>query len=137
MDETLRSVAFLFPGVGDQYPQMARGLYESEPVFRAEVDRCAALLREKFGIDLIAAIYPGSAPEEAAPGAGIDLRRMLARDAGSRVSLAPLLVLAPSLLLELPSRVVPNLLVAEHRAREASALGVVRTIFTTAATLGA
>ncbi|HEU4562364.1 MAG TPA: type I polyketide synthase, partial [Longimicrobium sp.] len=80
LDDRLRSVAFLFPGVGDQYPQMARGLYESEPVFRAEVDRCAALLKERFGIDLLAAIYPGDAPEEAAPGAGIDLRRMLARE---------------------------------------------------------
>ncbi|HEU4884757.1 MAG TPA: type I polyketide synthase, partial [Longimicrobium sp.] len=80
LDDRLRSVAFLFPGVGDQYPQMARGLYESEPVFRAEVDRCAALLQARFGIDLLAALYPGAAPEEAAPGAGIDLRRMLARD---------------------------------------------------------
>jgi phthiocerol/phenolphthiocerol synthesis type-I polyketide synthase E len=80
LDDRLRSVAFLFPGVGDQYPQMARGLYESEPVFRAEVDRCAALLQTRFGIDLLAAIYPGAAPEEAAPGAGIDLRRMMARE---------------------------------------------------------
>ena len=81
VDDRLRSVAFLFPGVGDQYPQMARGLYEGEPAFRGEVDRCAALLRERFGIDLLAALYPGAAPDEAAPGAGIDLRRMLARDA--------------------------------------------------------
>jgi len=81
VDDALRSVAFLFPGVGDQYPQMARGLYEGEPAFRAEVDRCADLLRARFGIDLLAAMYPGDAPEEAEPGAGIDLRRMLARDA--------------------------------------------------------
>ncbi|HEU0301669.1 MAG TPA: beta-ketoacyl synthase N-terminal-like domain-containing protein [Longimicrobium sp.] len=80
LDDRLRSVAFLFPGVGDQYPQMARGLYEGEPVFRTEVDRCAALLRARFGIDLLGAIYPGAAAEEAAPGAGIDLRRMLAPD---------------------------------------------------------
>lgn len=60
---------------------------------------------------------------------------MLASDAGARVSLAPLVVLAPSLLFELPARVVPNLLIAEHRARDASALGVLRTITTTAATL--
>ncbi|HYH80775.1 MAG TPA: beta-ketoacyl synthase N-terminal-like domain-containing protein [Longimicrobium sp.] len=79
--EALRSVAFIFPGVGDQYPQMARGLYEGEPVFRAEVDRCAGLLRARFGLDLLAALYPGDAPEEAVPGAGIDLRRMLAQGA--------------------------------------------------------
>jgi O-antigen/teichoic acid export membrane protein len=66
---------------------------------------------------------------------GENLPGALASDAGSRVSLRPLLVLAPSLLMELPSRVVPNLLVAEHRAKEASALGVARTIATTAATL--
>ena len=33
------AVAFLLPGVGDHYAGMARGLYESEPVFRAELDR--------------------------------------------------------------------------------------------------
>jgi O-antigen/teichoic acid export membrane protein len=66
---------------------------------------------------------------------GDGLPGMLSHDAGSKLSLRPLLVLAPSLLAELPSRVVPNLLIAEHRAREASALGVLRTIITTAATL--
>jgi phthiocerol/phenolphthiocerol synthesis type-I polyketide synthase E len=80
VDEGLCSVAFLFPGVGDQYPQMGRGLYASEPVFRDAIDRCAAFVRERFGLDLLGAMYPGDAPDEAAPGAGIDLRRMLARD---------------------------------------------------------
>jgi len=80
VDEGLRPVAFLFPGVGDQYPQMGRGLYRTEPVFRDAMDRCAAFVRERFGLDLLGAMYPGDAPEEEAPGAGIDLRRMLARD---------------------------------------------------------
>jgi len=66
---------------------------------------------------------------------GENLPGALASGAGSGISLRPLLVLAPSLIFELPSRAVPNLLVAEHRAREASLLGVVRTIVTTAATL--
>jgi acyl transferase domain-containing protein len=78
--DELRSVAFLFPGVGDQYPQMARGLYQSEPVFRAEMDRCAGIVRARFGVDLLAAILPGDAPAEPAPGAGVDLRAMLAGD---------------------------------------------------------
>src|SRR5205085_9027081 len=39
VDEGLRPVAFLFPGVGDQYPQMGRGLYASEPVFREATER--------------------------------------------------------------------------------------------------
>lgn len=66
---------------------------------------------------------------------GENLPGALSSDGGSRISLRPLIVLAPSLLFELPSRIVTNLLVAEHRAREASALGVLRTIVTTAATL--
>jgi O-antigen/teichoic acid export membrane protein len=66
---------------------------------------------------------------------GDDLPGALSNGGDSGLSLRPLLLLAPSLLGELPSRVVPNLLIAEHRAREASALGVLRTISTTAATL--
>ncbi len=38
------SVVFLLPGQGTQYVDMARGLYEQEAAFRAEVDRCAELL---------------------------------------------------------------------------------------------
>lgn len=60
---------------------------------------------------------------------------MFSSAGGSSISFAPLLVLAPSLVFELPSRIVPNLLVAEHRAREASMLGVLRTIISTLATL--
>ncbi|HET6763415.1 MAG TPA: type I polyketide synthase, partial [Longimicrobiaceae bacterium] len=41
-DGAHRSIAFLFPGVGEQYVNMGRGLYEQEPVFRDEIDRCAA-----------------------------------------------------------------------------------------------
>ena len=39
-----RDVTFLFPGQGAQRPGMGAGLYAAWPVFRAELDRCAALL---------------------------------------------------------------------------------------------
>ncbi len=82
-----RPVAFLFPGVGDHYAQMARGLYEAEPVFRREVDRCAELLHAHTDTDVLEALFPGDpAPEQTAGGAAadggaeesIDLRGMLA-----------------------------------------------------------
>jgi acyl transferase domain-containing protein len=47
-----RPVFFLFPGQGAQYPGMAHGLYEAEPVFREEVDRCSEYLRPRLGLDL-------------------------------------------------------------------------------------
>lgn len=46
-----RSVAFLFCGGGPQHVDMARGLYESEPLFRAQVDR---------GLDLLDRIGPNA-----------------------------------------------------------------------------
>jgi len=76
-----RSVAFLFPGLGDHYPNMARGLYEAEPAFRAEVDRCAGILQPLLGLDLREVLFPGDAPGDAAPQtSSMDLRRMLAKD---------------------------------------------------------
>jgi phthiocerol/phenolphthiocerol synthesis type-I polyketide synthase E len=74
-----RSVVFLFSGLGDQYPEMARGLYEAEPAFRAEVDRCAEILTRHLGIDIREVIFPGAAPSDSAAPATLDLRAMLGR----------------------------------------------------------
>jgi len=41
-----RPVAFLFPGQGAQYPGMGRGLYETEEVFRREINRVGSDLRK-------------------------------------------------------------------------------------------
>ncbi|HVR97917.1 MAG TPA: condensation domain-containing protein, partial [Thermoanaerobaculia bacterium] len=47
-----RPVAFLFPGQGSQHAGMARGLYETEEVFRREIDACAEILAPQLGRDL-------------------------------------------------------------------------------------
>jgi acyl transferase domain-containing protein len=61
-----RSVAFLFPGQGSQYVQMARELYEIEPLFREQIDRCAALLKPHLGLDLQQLLYPSEQQATAA-----------------------------------------------------------------------
>lgn len=50
--------AFLFTGQGSQYPDMGRGLYRSEPVFRRSMDHCAQLLQPWLGFSLTEALYP-------------------------------------------------------------------------------
>ena len=76
-----RPVAFVFAGLGEQYPGMARGLYRDEPGFRAAFDRAAALLAPHVGTDLAALLFP--AGEKAKDGVGgiggMDLRRLLNR----------------------------------------------------------
>ena len=54
-------VVFLFPGQGAQHIGMARGLYESEPVFAEHFDQCAAGFGEELGIDLRAEVFDGTA----------------------------------------------------------------------------
>jgi acyl transferase domain-containing protein len=61
------SVAFMFSGQGNQYVQMARDLYRDEPVFRAELDRCALLLQPHLGgIDIRTLLYPAGDEQAAA-----------------------------------------------------------------------
>jgi acyl transferase domain-containing protein len=80
-----RPVLFLLPGVGDHYPDMGRGLYESEPLFRKTVDHCCEILRPELGLDLREVLYPArpASPGGNGPEPGIDLRRMLRRESKS------------------------------------------------------
>ncbi|MEV7779461.1 beta-ketoacyl synthase N-terminal-like domain-containing protein [Kitasatospora sp. NPDC088351] len=53
-------LAYLLPGGGAQHPGMGRGLYTSEPRYRAEIDRAAAVLEPVLGQDLRAVLYEGA-----------------------------------------------------------------------------
>lgn len=66
-------VAFLLPGVGDQYRGLGQALYRDEPTFAREVDACLAVAEERCGIDLRAVFHadPAARAEaEPAPAAG-------------------------------------------------------------------
>ncbi len=55
------SPVFMFPGGGAQYTGMGRGLYDHEPRFRSEVDRCAEILSPITGADIRRHLYPRTA----------------------------------------------------------------------------
>ncbi len=83
-DAENRPVAFLFPGVGDQYANMVQELYQTETVFKERLDSCFDALKKFVGRDLHEVLFPAA---DAAPQAmktqGLDLRRMLRRDASA------------------------------------------------------
>ena len=72
-------VAFLLPGVGDQYVGLGRELYRNEPVYAEAVDQCVRLVLERSGVDLRPMFFPeqGSQAVRAVQG---DLAAMLGRD---------------------------------------------------------
>ncbi|MEL6439651.1 MAG: type I polyketide synthase [Cyanobacteria bacterium J06621_8] len=53
-----RTVTFMFSGQGSQYPNMGRELYQSEPLFREQIDYCCEVLKLKLGLYLRDIIYP-------------------------------------------------------------------------------
>ncbi|MCF4968127.1 beta-ketoacyl synthase N-terminal-like domain-containing protein [Nostoc sp. CMAA1605] len=53
-----RPVIFMFSGQGTQYVNMARELYEVEPIFQEQVDICADILKQHLGLDIRQIIYP-------------------------------------------------------------------------------
>ena len=80
-------LVFLFPGLGDHYPQMGWQIYCAEPHFRATVDRCAEHLRQNSSSDLRDILFAGHdwrnpVDTATAPASsGLDLRAMLGRAA--------------------------------------------------------
>ena len=74
-----RPVAFLFPGRGVEYVHMARGLYETEPVFRERFDAAAQAFVQHLGLDLRSIVYPQGAQGHdgpSGPGAEAAARRL-------------------------------------------------------------
>lgn len=78
-ETSARPVAFMFTGVGTQYVNMAHELYQVEPVFRENIDRCCEIINPLLGEDLRDILYPKSVVQSK-PSGGLDLRKMLGRN---------------------------------------------------------
>ena len=63
--QTPSKVAFVYTGQGSQWVGMGRSLYESEPVVRAVLDRCEAVLLRERGTSLLDVMFgrPGGEGE--------------------------------------------------------------------------
>jgi len=59
-------IVFLFAGQGSQYVGMGRQLYETQPVFRQTLDRCAEILRPHLDQPLLEILYPADLEPEKA-----------------------------------------------------------------------
>jgi acyl transferase domain-containing protein/acyl carrier protein len=58
--EEKRFVVFMFPGLGAQYVNMARELYDTESIFRHEMNRCFEILKPLSEYDIKEILYPAS-----------------------------------------------------------------------------
>jgi acyl transferase domain-containing protein/acyl carrier protein len=52
-------LVFMFPGQGSQYVNMGRDLYEKEPIFKKEMDRCLEILNGLLDYHIKEILYPG------------------------------------------------------------------------------
>ncbi|MBX9258975.1 SDR family NAD(P)-dependent oxidoreductase [Desmonostoc muscorum CCALA 125] len=51
-------IVFMFPGQGAQYVNMGRELYETELIFRQEIDKCCELLKPHLKLNIKDIFYP-------------------------------------------------------------------------------
>ncbi|MDL5057348.1 type I polyketide synthase [Geitlerinema calcuttense] len=58
-----RPVIFLFSGQGSQYLNMGKELYQTEPLFRQQIDRCSQLLQPHLNLDLRQVLYPDASTD--------------------------------------------------------------------------
>jgi len=59
LEASTQDVVFMFSGQGAQYINMTRGLYDSEPFYKEQLDYCAKKLQVKLGLDLRSILFPG------------------------------------------------------------------------------
>jgi len=62
-----RPVIFMFPGLGAQYVNMGRELYQQEPIFREEMDRCFEILKGHVDYKIKEILYPDPGGEGPRP----------------------------------------------------------------------
>ncbi|HEY9648697.1 MAG TPA: beta-ketoacyl synthase N-terminal-like domain-containing protein, partial [Chroococcidiopsis sp.] len=62
LPQSISPVVFLCTGQGSQAVGMGRQLYDSQPVFRRAIDRCAAILEAYLDVPLLQVIYPDLVP---------------------------------------------------------------------------
>ncbi|MFC2145979.1 SDR family NAD(P)-dependent oxidoreductase [Acidobacteriota bacterium] len=60
--EEKRFVVFMFPGLGAEYVNMGRELYDSESIFRQEMDRCFEILKPLLDYYIKEILYPAAIP---------------------------------------------------------------------------
>lgn len=64
-----KTLVFMFSGQGSQYVNMGKGLYESEPFFKKEIDQLFSIAQNITGVDYREIVFPSS---DAAPERRID-----------------------------------------------------------------
>ena len=79
-DDASKKIVFMFPGQGSQYVNMAKDLYQEQPIFRQHVDYCSEQLIPHLGLDLRTVLY-GESQEQREDGAQLLAQTAIAQPA--------------------------------------------------------